>query len=647
MIRSIRSLFNSLAGKIIALAFVGVIALAFALGDVTGSGSFGGLGGGNIAKVGDRKITLGEFNQSLENALRGERQNNPTLDMGRFVASGGLDATLNQLINRYAIAVFGEKYGVAVSKRLVDFEIRKIPGSTGLDGKFSADAFRAVLGRIGVSEKMVRDDFTQNLFAQQILPTTISGPRAPDGLVVPYASLLFEKRSGQMAVIPSIAFLPKTMPSDAELSKYYRANTVQFTIPEKRAVSYALFTSDIVTAKAKPTEADIAAYYKENAKQYSATQTRDFSQVIAPTQAAAKALADKIAQGQSIAAVAGGAGLSVTNSSGITKEALESAASPAVANAAFAAPVASIVPPSKGALGWYVIRVNAVNQKAARPLAAVSGEIASALSVKKQDEAMADLTSEIEDEFAGGSTIADVAKTQGLKVETTPKLLANAVDTSNPNYKPIDEMKAILSAAFQMEQDGDAQLVEIIPGKKFAMVAVADVEEAAPPPIAQVRDVVVQQWALSEGSKKAKAAAEQVRSAVQGGKPLNEALAALGVKLPATQTVFGTRGDLNKDGKPLSPPLALLFSMKMGSAKTLQAPGNSGWFVVKVDQIIKGDARGQKDLLQRNKGELSAMLGQEYASQLIQSAIGDIGIKKNATAIGELRARLTKSDTGN
>ena len=135
MISSIRSLINSKFGAVIALLFVGMIAIAFALGDVTGSGS---LSGGNVARVGDRNITLGELNDALDNRLRAERQNNPTLDMANFVEGGGLDSTLEQLINRYALAEFGTRYGVAVSDRLIGSEIRKLPGAMGLDGKFSA-----------------------------------------------------------------------------------------------------------------------------------------------------------------------------------------------------------------------------------------------------------------------------------------------------------------------------------------------------------------------------------------------------------------------------------------------------------------------------------------------------------------------------
>ncbi|MGB5077442.1 MAG: SurA N-terminal domain-containing protein, partial [Sphingorhabdus sp.] len=530
MITFIRSLINSRFGAIIALLFIGMIAVAFALGDVTGSNSFGGLSGGNIARVGNQNIALGEFNDAMDNRLKAERQNNPTLDMARFVESGGLDSTLEQLINRYALAVFGSEYGVAVSKRLVDSEIRKIPGSKGLDGKFNEQAFQSFLQQIGISEKMVRDDLAQNLFAQQILPTAASGPMAPDSLALPYASLMLEKRAGQVASLPSAAFFPKAPPSEAVLTKFYQENASKFTVPERRAISYALFDKSIVNAKAKPSEADIAAFYKANIAKYSASQTRNISQVIVPTEAAAKSVSDKILKGQTLAQVASDLGLSVTTSNSVTRASLESTASKQVADAVFATDQGTLARPARGKLGWIVVRVDAINQIAAKTLAVASREIEAELTRTQSEAMLTELTSEIEDAFADGTPISDIAKQNGLKIETTPKLLANGQNPLNPDYKPIPEMQIILPAAFQLETDGEAQLVEVIPGERFALIAVADFDEAAPPPLVSVRAIVQQQWALAEGSKAARAVANQIRQAVDGGKSLQNALAAMNIQ---------------------------------------------------------------------------------------------------------------------
>lgn len=644
MISSIRSLINSKFGAIFALAFIGLIAIAFALGDVSGSGNLGGLSGGNIASVGDKNITLGEMNDTLENQLRAERQNNPTLDMTQFVEGGGLDASLAQLINRYAITVFGEKYGVAVSKRLVDSEIRKIPGAMGLDGKFSAEAFRAFAQQNGVSEKAIRDDLTQNLFAQQILPAAASGPAAPDGMVLPYASLLLEQRSGQIASIPATAFLPTRTPSEAVLAKFYSENAAKFTIPEKRAVSYAIFGRDIIAQRAKPSEADIAAYYKSNAAKFAASQTRNISQIIVPTEAAAKSVVAQVTSGKSLSAVANDLGLSVTTIANASKASLTSSTTAAVANAVFATAQGSIAKPARGKLGWSVIRVDAINNVAAKSLAAARADIEKELLKTRSEEMLAEMTAEIEDAFADGATISDVAKQNGLTINTSPKLLATGQDINNPAYKPIPEMQAILPAAFQMETSGDAQLIELVPGEKFAMIAVADFEEAAPPPLNDVRSIVQQQWALSEGAKAARAAADTMRKAVDAGQPLQTALAAAGIKGGQIERISGTRADISREGQPVPPPLSMMFAMKKGTAKTLAAGGDRGWYVVHLTDVIKGDARGNAPMLMARKQELNGILQQEYAEQMIVSAAKDAGVEKNEDAIQELRKRLTSRD---
>lgn len=644
MITAIRNLINSRWGAVIAIAFVGLIGVAFALGDVTGSGSFGGIGGANVARVGDKDVGLGELDQALENRLDAERKDNPALDMAKFVESGGYDATLNALINRYALTSYGEKNGIAVSKRLIDSEILQFPGVKGADGKFSRPAFEGFLRQMGLTEKMVRDDITQNFYARQILGVAGKAGKAPESLVLPYASLLLEKRSGQVAVIPSAAFVPSTPPSEAALAQFYKTNASRYTIPEKRSVSYALFDASIVNAKAEPTEKDITDYYKANSAQYAATETRDFTQIVFPTEAAAKAAADRIGKGESMAAVASAVGLAASNKNGLSKDALSKETNKAVAEAIFAAPANGISRPAKGAVGWHLAKVNAVKQIGAKPLATVRGEIAKIISTQKREELLADLTADIESELDGGSTIADIAKAQGLKIDTTPKLFANGQDPQNPGYKPIAEMARILPAAFELESDGSGQLVEVVPGEKFAIVSVAEAEEAAPAPLKEIRDVVAKQWALAEGDKKAKAAADQVKKAMAGGKSLNEALTAIGIRLPTPETVSGTRGQLTT-GQQIPPPLMMLFAMKKGTVKTINAGGDRGWFVVQLNEIIKGDASKQTEMLAARREEMEGLLAQEYIAQMINATVKETGVKRNEELITRRRKELTNRGT--
>jgi peptidyl-prolyl cis-trans isomerase D len=155
---------------------------------------------------------------------------------------------------------------------------------------------------------------------------------------------------------------------------------------------------------------------------------------------------------------------------------------------------------------------------------------------------------------------------------------------------------------------------------------------------------VLQQWAQSEGAKGARKAADALRKAVDAGQPLEAALAAAKIKGAQVERLGGTRADISREGQQVPPPLSLMFAMKKGTAKTIQAGDNRGWFVVYLTDIVKGDASGQSDMLKARKQELSGILQQEYVAQMVLSAAKDVGVEKNEDGIAEVRTRLTNRD---
>jgi peptidyl-prolyl cis-trans isomerase D len=159
-----------------------------------------------------------------------------------------------------------------------------------------------------------------------------------------------------------------------------------------------------------------------------------------------------------------------------------------------------------------------------------------------------------------------------------------------------------------------------------------------------VRSIVQQQWALSEGAKGARAAADALRKAADAGQSLQTALAAAGIKGAQVERLSGTRADISREGQPVPPPLSMMFAMKKGTAKILAAGGDRGWYVVHLNDIIKGDARGNVPMLMARKQELTGILQQEYAAQMIVSAAKTAGVEKNEGGIEELRTRLTNRD---
>ena len=122
------------------------------------------------------------------------------------------------------------------------------------------------------------------------------------------------------------------------------------------------------------------------------------------------------------------------------------------------------------------------------------------------------------------TALAEVAKAYGLKVETTPPLLANGQAFGQPQMQIVPELAQVLQTAFQMEES-EPQLAPVA-GDQFVVFEVARIEEASAPPLAQVKDAAIAGWKRAQGAVLAKQAADRIMAKVRAGTPLAAAMAA-------------------------------------------------------------------------------------------------------------------------
>ena len=640
MISFFRRFFASKIGLPIVLAFLALMALAFAASDITGS-TFGGVSGGDrLAVVGGEGIPISELPVAANAALDQVRAQNPTLTMPEFVAEGGLDEVIDQLIDRFAVGEYGRRYGLRAGENLVNSEILKIPAFQGVTGNFDEQTYLAALRSRNLSDAAFRRDLQDGLLEQQLLRSAVAAPQLPEKIARQYAALVLEKRKGEIALIPSAAFAPAGNPSDAQLTAWYKDNRTQFIRPERRTLRFAVFGADTLKVNATPTAAEIAERYKRDAAKYAASEKRAVTSFVVPTQDAAKALAARIAGGASLEAVAREAGFTASSSEAREREAMAGATSFAFAQAAFKAAQGSVIEPAQGTLGWYVARVDRIERTPARSLAQATPEITEQLAGEKRVAAIADLVAEIEGEVDGGTALAEVAKAYGLKVETTPALLANGRAFGKPEVQIVPQLAPVLQTAFQMEES-EPQLAEVVPGEQFVIFEVARVEEASAPPLAEVRDAAIAGWKRAQGAILAKQAAERILAKVRGGTPLAAAMAAENkpgferevIDLERRQLLAQQRGRI-------APPLVLMFSMAEGTAKTLEAPRNIGWYIVDLEDIstLPLDQEGQ--MIAQTRQQLGQTLSEEYRSQATAAMRKELGVTRNDNAIAAVRRQL-------
>ncbi len=638
MLEFFRKFMKSKVGLTITLGFVGLMALAFVLADGV-SNLAGGSASGKVATVGSRSIDAQLLSSNALNAVEQTRKQNPTATIKQLIEADGLNQLLDQLIDVAAIAVWGDDHGIVAGKRLVDSELLKIPSFRGTDGNFSEANFRGALAQAGMTEPLFRAQVADDLIAKQVQIPAAFGARVPLDPMLRYAGLLSETREGAIALIPSAAFAPAGEPSAQELATYYKANRNNYMRPERRAVRYATFDDNVIKLVPAPTEAQIADRFKSDAEKYTATEARKLTQVIAPTEAAARVILADLGKGMTLDASARSKGLSAAAIPSIDKADYQLQSSSATADAVFAAKPGTVVGPLKGSLGWFVVRVEGDTGKAGKSLDQARGEIVAALNEENKRHALAEFSAKIEDGFDNGGSLTDIARDLGLTLKQSPPLLSNgAIYGSEAKAPP--EIARVLQAAFFMEGENQPQLAEVDPGKTFIIFDVTGIQPAAPAPIEEIRAQVVADLMLQKGSSAAKAAAEQVLAAAKKGTDLQAALSALGKPLPPVDQVTMPRAQLAQMGGQIPQPIALLFSMARGSVKLMPAPRNRGFYVVSVKTITPGKIDPKDPELARARRDFGTLSGREYAEQLRSAIKTEIGVKKNPSVLDAVKRQL-------
>jgi len=627
--------------SMLGLALFAMVVTGFGTG---GMGSISGLvgGGSSLASVEGETIASTEAKDQVDRQLDRMHQQQPELDLATFLRGGALEEIVDQLVVSSSLLAFGHEQGLAASKAMVDREILGIPAFQNLAGSFDEAAFRQALDREKISERKLRAEIEASLVQRQLMLPVASSSYVPRGLAFQYASLLLESRSGTVGLVPTAAMGAGSEPTDAEVAAFFRGNQARYTVPERRVLRYAMFGPEQVAEQARATDAEIAALYRQEAAAYSARESRVLAQVVLPDEASARAFAARIAGGMSFAAAASQAGFSAADTAlgEQSKEAYARSSGPAVAQAAFAAAKGATTAPVKSPLGWHIVRVEDIKVAPARSLETVRDQLAAQIGQRKTQDALVDLAAKIEKALDEGSSFADIARAEKLAIVETPPVTAAGAAPDNGAWRTPPELTPLLKAAFEMTEDEDPVVETIVANQRFALLAVAKVVTAAPPPLAQIAARVKADLVARRAADRARAVAASLVAKINAGTPPALAFAQAGVRLPAPQPVTATRRDIAQQNRQVPPPLAMLFSLPRGKARLLAAPDGTGWFVVHLGTVVPGDARREPQLTEAIRGQFSQILGDEYAQQFTRAVQAELDIERNPEAVARLKAEM-------
>jgi peptidyl-prolyl cis-trans isomerase D len=640
MLSSVRRLSKSKVGTVIVVLFLLAILASFALADISSLSPGGGNTQGVLARVGSEQVTEAELSDVMQRQLQQLRQQKPDATYADLAPE--FDAIVNSLIQERTLKAYAEEHGLLPSKKLVDAEIVKIPGVRGLDGRFSEAAYQGWLAQNRLTDAQVRSEITTLLLQRLVLTPLAANTRVPVGVARPYASMLLEQRSGQVALVPTDAFQAGPGPTDAELQAFYNRYRDRYLVPEQRVVRIARIGPEQL-GNVAPTDAEIAAYYNANRATYARGETRVLSRASVADRNAAAQIAARARSG-TFAAAASPAGFSAADVAlgAQTRDQLAGLAGAEVAAQVFAAPAGTVIGPVQSSTGFDVIKVESINRTPGRTLEQARAEIAGRLSAEKRKNALADLVARVDEQLAEGRNFAEVAAANRLPVHSTPPVIANGTSPSDPNFRLPAEYAALPTVAFDLAPDDDP-VVEELPGEAgYALVGAGDVTPAAPAPLASIRERVTADFRTKRALDRARAVANQVVARANSGMPLAQAWSAAGAPASSAPRPLQVRRlQLAQLEGQVPPPLRMLFSLAPGKTRIVAAPNNGGYFVVGLDRIVPGDALSQPSLISQVQADFNRQAGSELVAQFLLAAQRELGVNRNETAIAAAKRRFS------
>ena len=259
--------------------FLALITLPFAFWGVdsyvrnTGAGA-------DLARVGDTKITILQFDQAwraqqdrmrqvLGASFLPESMNTPAARL----------AVLNSLVDQRLLLLEASQGRLGAGDDLLRDVIAKIPALQE-NGRFSMARYQAALAAQGMSQAQFEAQMRQDLTLQQLVgavgDTGIAGNKVVDKLLRIQTE---ERQIAEWRFTPG-QFADQVKITLPAIEKYYAQNLKRFEVAEQAKVEYVVLSLEGLLAQVKPSDGEVTAWYESHQDRYQQAEERRASHIL-------------------------------------------------------------------------------------------------------------------------------------------------------------------------------------------------------------------------------------------------------------------------------------------------------------------------------------------------------------------------------
>lgn len=239
--------------------------------------------GAVVAKVDGQDITQQDWDAVHQREVDRMRASMPNLDAKLLGSDEARYATLERIVNDRLIAVAAQKQLLVTSdQRLANYLQRdpSIAGLRGADGKLDMDRYRQMAASQGMTPQMLEEQVRRDLSNQQVLSvlqaSALASQKQSDGALQAY----LQRREIQMQRFEPANFVNKVQPSEADLEKYYQAQSDRFRSQESVDIEYLVLDAASLEKSITLSEQDIQTYYEQNLQRLAGKEQRRASHIL-------------------------------------------------------------------------------------------------------------------------------------------------------------------------------------------------------------------------------------------------------------------------------------------------------------------------------------------------------------------------------
>jgi peptidyl-prolyl cis-trans isomerase D len=500
------------------------------------------------------------------------------------------------------------------------------PAFRGPTGKFDRGRFEQILRKNGFTEQRYVGELRHIILRKQIIDTLAGGLPAPKAWLDAINQFQNQQRSIEYVTLGAAQAGDLPQPTAEELAKYFEAHKFLFRAPEYRKIETVAVTPGELGKWMEIPDADIKAWFDEHRSHYLRPERRHIEQIVFANTADAEAAAARLKDGLSFAALVAERGLTDKDID-LGTLAKSDVADPAVADAAFALKVGEVSAPVQGRFGAAIVTVLGVEPEEAKPFAELVPQIRSDIAMERAKPDVKRLHEQIEDERAGGASLAQVAEKLKLSVATYN------VDRSGrePSGKvaTLPAAAQVVAAAFNSDVGVDNDPVEADGG--YVWYNVVGITPARDRSLDEVKDQVEARWREDEIASRLKTKSAELVDKLKTGTAFDAVAAAAGLKVQTADKLARNK----REGDVSAKVVAAVFQTAKDGFGSAQGDAASDWVVFRVTDVTTPPFDANSPEFKRLADTVKNQEGKDIYEQYVAWLEQQLGMSVNQAALAQ------------